>query len=195
MKEQILKLQALGYSYNKIKETLKCSKSTISYYLGENQKEKTQFRTKKCRYNKLHNIIEDNKKSGPEKKEKIVKIKYCQKCNNIIIGKGRKYCDNCITVKIPRIKLSTLSLKDSLINSTPNNKYTRIRGAARKLFKQELKGSCQFCGYDKHVELCHIKSIASFSENTLLQEINSEKNVLFLCPNCHWEFDKRLISN
>ena len=45
-------------------------------------------------------------------------------------------------------------------------------------------GVCQ-----KHVELCHIKPIHSFSETSTLGEINSENNVVQLCPNCHWEFD------
>jgi hypothetical protein len=41
MREQILALKAKGYSYNQIQDTLKCSKGTIAYYLGEGQKEKT----------------------------------------------------------------------------------------------------------------------------------------------------------
>lgn len=51
MKEQILKLRSEGKTYNEIKNLLKCSKSTISYYCGENQKTKTQERQKKYRAN------------------------------------------------------------------------------------------------------------------------------------------------
>ncbi len=46
---KIIELKNNGYSYNKIMEELKCSKSTISYYLGNNQKEKILDRNKKNR--------------------------------------------------------------------------------------------------------------------------------------------------
>ena len=41
MKEQILKLRGEGKTYKEITEILGCGKSTIAYYCGENQKEKT----------------------------------------------------------------------------------------------------------------------------------------------------------
>jgi hypothetical protein len=44
---RIIELKKEGYSYNKIIKELNCSKSTISYYLGDNQKEKTKKRNKK----------------------------------------------------------------------------------------------------------------------------------------------------
>lgn len=49
MKEKILKLRIEGKSYGQIKDILGCSKSTISYYCGDNQKEKLKSRTKKYR--------------------------------------------------------------------------------------------------------------------------------------------------
>ena len=51
------------------------------------------------------------------------------------------------------------------------------------------KLACACCGYDKHVELAHIKPVSSFDVNTLISVVNSEENVIQLCPNCHWEFD------
>jgi len=44
MKNKILELSASGMNYTQIKEELGCSKGTISYYLGEGQKEKTLAR-------------------------------------------------------------------------------------------------------------------------------------------------------
>jgi len=55
------------------------------------------------------------------------------------------------------------------------------------------KFNCHYCGYSKHIEFCHIKSISDFDDNTTLREINSEHNVVILCPNCHWEFDNNII--
>jgi predicted transcriptional regulator len=51
MKEKILELRNQGKSYSQIVEILGCSKSTISYYCGDNQKEKNKERTKKLRLN------------------------------------------------------------------------------------------------------------------------------------------------
>ena len=41
VKDQILKLRGLGYSYRQIKEQLNCSSGTIAYHCGEGQKDKT----------------------------------------------------------------------------------------------------------------------------------------------------------
>lgn len=53
MKEQILKLREEGKTYNEIQSILGCSKGTISYHLGDNQKEKTLNRTRKRRKDDL----------------------------------------------------------------------------------------------------------------------------------------------
>jgi len=62
---------------------------------------------------------------------------------------------------------------------------TRARAAAKKLGLDK----CQKCGYDKHVEISHVKGISTFEGHTLLSVINSQNNLMALCPNCHWEFD------
>jgi len=53
LSEDILKLRAEGKSYNEIKNELGCSKGTISYYLGEDQKEKTGARRRDNRSKNL----------------------------------------------------------------------------------------------------------------------------------------------
>jgi hypothetical protein len=71
------------------------------------------------------------------------------------------------------------------------HKYEKIRQHAKRYAKQNkwIKDECEKCGYNKHVELCHISSIASFPNSALLLEINGQGNIIFLCPNCHWELD------
>ncbi len=44
IKNQILKLRDLGYSYRQIEQKLNCSKGTIAYHCGEGQKDKTTNR-------------------------------------------------------------------------------------------------------------------------------------------------------
>lgn len=54
--------------------------------------------------------------------------------------------------------------------------------------------NCNNCGYNKHVELCHIKPITSFDPSATIREVNALSNVVQLCPNCHWEFDNGLLN-
>jgi len=49
IKDQILKLRNLGYSYRQIEEELNCSKGTIAYHCGDGQKDKTTKRRNKNR--------------------------------------------------------------------------------------------------------------------------------------------------
>jgi len=64
MKEKILKLRSIGYTYNQIQKELGCSKGTISYHLGNGQKEKTKERSQKRR-EEIRNIIRQFKQDKP----------------------------------------------------------------------------------------------------------------------------------
>lgn len=70
-----------------------------------------------------------------------------------------------------------------------------IRKDAEKTF-EEFDGShvCCVCGYDKHIEIAHIKAVCDFSNESLVSEINDIKNIIPLCPNHHWEFDNGALS-
>ena len=48
---------------------------------------------------------------------------------------------------------------------------------------------CERCGYDKHTEIAHIRPISDFPVDTPLKVVHDRKNLMNLCPNCHWEFD------
>jgi predicted transcriptional regulator len=69
MKENILKLRFMGYTYNQIQKELGCSKGTISYHLGEGQKQKTRQRSQKRR-EEVRDIIRTFKQN-----------KVCPDCN------------------------------------------------------------------------------------------------------------------
>ena len=51
MKEQIIKLRQEGKTYRDIQQEVRCSLSTIAYYCGENQKEKSKNRQIQLRKN------------------------------------------------------------------------------------------------------------------------------------------------
>ena len=123
------------------------------------------------------------------KKRKVM----CDKCG-IWCGSGRKYCKEC------RIKIRQ-DLKEQLLQARKSdavylvgeisNRYAKIRYHAREMYYKELT-KCEKCGYDKHIEICHIKGIKEFSEESTIKEINDRSNIIGLCPNCHWEFDHNL---
>ena len=54
--------------------------------------------------------------------------------------------------------------------------------------------ACRICGYDKSVQICHIKPVADFDDSALISEINASENLVALCRNHHWEFDHGMIS-
>lgn len=72
-----------------------------------------------------------------------------------------------------------------------------IQKHARAIFvKASHNKSCRICGYDKHVEVCHIKPVAEFPDSAvIMSEINNPSNLIGLCPTHHWEFDNGLLTN
>lgn len=89
MREEILRLRSEGKTFNEIVKIVGCSKSTVSYYCGDGQKEKTKERTKKRRdksvlIKKLENFKYKKNKQINEK------IRQFQKRDNRIKGKVDK---------------------------------------------------------------------------------------------------------
>ena len=83
---------------------------------------------------------------------------------------------------------STVKIKDVLGVGT--NRYGKIRKLARdKCGRDKKLNNCQKCGYNKHVEVSHIKAIRDFDINEYISIVNDSSNLMVLCPNCHWEFD------
>jgi hypothetical protein len=93
--------------------------------------------------------------------------------------------------------IDDLTLQDLMyFKGTPNNRYSKIRNRAKAYFSiiPENLRKCQICNYDKHVQMCHKKSIGSFTLDTLVSVINDPNNLIMLCPNCHWELDHDLLN-
>lgn len=105
-----------------------------------------------------------------------------------------QYCKSC-SAQHRCIEYGNTTTKKDCIKSSSHyaskHRYEKIRQHGKRL--ADILGwrssCCEKCGYAKHTELCHIKPIASFTDETLLSEINSRQNISFLCPNCHWELD------
>ena len=122
-----------------------------------------------------------NNKMNPRR----TKTKKCRFCDNLILS-NRQRCPTCI--KDARIEDKTLG--DVIYKQHhASSAYALIRSRARSIAKRLGWKSCCKCGYDKHIEIGHKKPISQFSHRTLVSTINNPKNLLPLCPNCHWEHD------
>lgn len=115
----------------------------------------------------------------------------CKNCSNLVYS-GWTYCSCCIQEnKHIRTKYTfPVNTIVELSKGTDANKYSRIRSHARSVVRRRPQ-RCLACGYDKHVEVCHIQAITDFDISATLAEVNNPDNLVLLCPNCHWEFDHK----
>ena len=70
-----------------------------------------------------------------------------------------------------------------------------IRKEARRIYfyYNNKNPKCAICGYNKHIDVAHIKSVSSFPKDTPLSIINDINNLIGLYPNHHWEYDNGLL--
>lgn len=116
----------------------------------------------------------------------------CRKCGKLI-WKRNRWCEDCH--KSYREGISQTTLRDVLITKGhPSWAHAKVRARAQTVARQNKWDRCICCGYDKVFEICHIQPISTFDLDTKLSTINSIKNLVPLCPNCHWEFDHKFMS-
>lgn len=113
----------------------------------------------------------------------------CRGCNKLVRA-DRMYCPGCIQLGRHKSGHTHISLArlDTYSKGTDANRYCSIRANA-KICAKVLPNKCAVCGYDKHVQVAHIKSISQFPPDTLVATINDIRNLIKLCPNHHWELD------
>lgn len=131
-----------------------------------------------------------NNKQFIKRKKKTHKCKTCEAEISFRIV----YCKDC-RKKGKHFKYGKL-VEDTTIKEILNrsvikaNRYRAVRQHA--IFVMEslnIPKICSKCGYDKHVEISHIKAISNFDLKTKIKIINNPSNLVYLCPNCHWEYD------
>ena len=112
----------------------------------------------------------------------------CIDCNTPIRLGGKK-CGDCHKTANASHKYSTLADID-YVHLHRASAWAVVRGRVkRRVLQWGWEKICQNCGYSKHIDICHKKSISSFPSNTLIEIVNSKDNLILLCPNCHWELD------
>lgn len=101
-------------------------------------------------------------------------------------------CGKCPDTLSAEEKSKIESIKDIIYTKHHRSSaFALIRSRARSVVKKLGQCSCQRCGYNEHIEVCHIKPISDFDENEKVSIVNDPDNLLVLCRNCHWEFDHR----
>ena len=120
------------------------------------------------------------------KRKKINFPNNCELCN-IQIDYRSKRCINCCGF------LGDMTLREAIYEKHhKSSAFALVRTRARVVAKKLGFTECVKCGYNKHIEVAHIKPISSFSDDILISVINSKENIMPLCPNCHWEYDHNL---
>jgi len=145
--------------------------------------------------NCLHcgNIIE----MLPHQKTNEVRVKkFCnQSCATTFNNMNRVKKEKPIKIKKVRPKqfdyLNFLTKKElyDLRGVYYKFRATIRRQAHHNFMTSDKPKKCIACGYEKHVEVCHIKSVSEFDDNVTISEINHIDNLIGLCPTHHWEFD------
>ena len=117
----------------------------------------------------------------------------CIDCGKPITA-GKKRCKEHYLEYVKTKNPIDMTLSEAIyINHHRSSAYALIRTRARSTAKKLNMTICEHCGYDKHVEIAHKKSISSFDLSTMISVINDRDNLMALCPNCHWEYDHNLI--
>lgn len=91
-KEDILRLRAEGKTYNEIRDLLKCSKGTICYHCGIDQRQKYQFRRQQYRHS--HPFIYKIASFANKTKKNIQIITNKRSIGQIIYQKLRRFNNN-----------------------------------------------------------------------------------------------------
>jgi len=153
----------------------------------------------------MHNCIVCNKET---KNPKFCSNSCAAKINNSIFPKHPRkkciacqkeirsttsYCKQCHTFNIIT-KFGERRIKD-FTSTYARHKYQAIRNHAHKVANfYNIKKECPICDYKNHLQLCHIKDIGKFDKNTILNVVNDPKNLIYLCPNHHWDLDHGLLT-
>lgn len=142
--------------------------------------------------NRSCSAVFNNKQRGNKNREYDV----CPKCG------GKKYhtselCQKCANKK--KRCIGDYNLGHYIDGKQYlTTKCTDIRRDARRVIEEsDVEKVCVYCRnheFDEILEVHHIKGILEHDTKTLIKEINSLNNLVWLCPNHHKMLEKGLIT-
>jgi len=133
-----------------------------------------------------------NNKMFPKKLPKATII--CIDCKKTILKKvqnGRRVCSDCRLKREENYLYKRNPTRREMVYKELNRAaaFAYIRWHAKEIVMCNREKKCTKCNYTNHVETCHIKAIAAFTDDDRLNDINHPDNLIYLCPNHHWEHD------
>lgn len=110
-------------------------------------------------------------------------------------GHNQRYCSvRCAKSDTNVICVLAMTKAALFANRSWQSARSTIQKHARRLFLQSTdRHACDVCGYDKHFDVAHRRSVSDFPDDTTIAEINAITNLRPLCPNHHWEYDNGLL--
>ena len=118
----------------------------------------------------------------------------CIDCNKSI-HKGRSRCKECY-MENKNKSWQNKTLRELKKGNANNYGYPMIRqDSRRKYIKSGQPMECAICKYNFHVDICHKKDIKTYGLDTPIYVINDITNLVALCKNHHYEYDKGYLSD
>lgn len=125
-----------------------------------------------------------NNRIHPKRKKRLW---FCKTCGKEIKSRTSYCIPDCQPWFRDWSRVSLQDMRDRRVYQA----HSAIRDNARRVYSGPF--SCYVCGYDKHVDVCHVQGINSFPPESKISDINSSFNLIALCKNHHWEFDNGLL--
>lgn len=144
----------------------------------------------------LHAIQRELAKSLPKRKPKQHPPTGTCLCGNFLRGYKAISCRKCYSTNKKQLsgKKSLQEIAKSTQAYKSLHRWQPVRNMAKRvLLETGQEKKCFICAYSIHVEVCHIRSISDFSTESTMSEVNSPENLVYLCPNHHWELDNGVI--
>lgn len=130
--------------------------------------------------------------------KRVKTIYTCQTCGDVVSTARAKQCRACIMKNgtSEQVKTTTVGqLKELYKDKNALAFAAKIRGYGKTIYNNSNDPKyCVVCGYNKHYEVCHIKSISSFSDDATMAQVHNINNLVALCRNHHWEFDNNILT-
>jgi hypothetical protein len=116
----------------------------------------------------------------------------CAFCGKAI-SSSLKFCSRSCRQEATSVQYNT-TLGEYRGRLTRRNFHINLREQSRREYRLSGRPFKCFCGYDKHVNICHIRAVKDFPDSALLKTVSHADNLVALCPNHHWEFDNGFLT-
>ncbi len=124
---------------------------------------------------------------------KIERVKSCKRCGKEFKTRksGALFCSiSCGNLnRRTGEDYSVTTIGDLKKRFSSPQLHSKIRGNARIVFSRSGRPKECVCGYNLHVDICHIRPVSDFPDETPISEINDINNLVALDKRCHWELD------